>query len=120
MTIETLINKVNEEKPSSFGTTRLVAFINEIEREVAEQLHEPFDEPYTENDTDVELMAPAPYDRLYVSYVKAMIDYANEELESYSNNQAQHGQDFQDFVDWVVREKIAVNHVFTQRFRNVF
>ena len=67
MTIRTLIDKVNDEKPSSFGTTRLLAFINEIEADVAEQLQSESVPVYTEADMDTELIAPAPYDRLYVS-----------------------------------------------------
>ena len=121
MTIRTLIDKVNDEKPSSFGTARLLAFINEIEADVAEQLHSESVPVYTEADMDTELIAPAPYDRLYVSYVKSQIDYANEELESYANNQVQHVQDFHDFIDWVVRTDRAANDdQWISRFRNIF
>lgn len=120
MTIQTLLDKVQDEKPNSFGEERLVAFINEIEAEVAEQLH--VEVPiYTTDDMSEMLIAPSPYDRLYVSYVKAMIDYANEELSSYMNNQAQHVQDFRDFVDWVVRTKqVQDNRSMPARFRHVW
>lgn len=118
MTIKGLIDKVKEEKPNTFTDEKLLSFINEIETETSIQLAEEFT-PYESVD-DTVLMVPAPYDRLYVSYVKAMVDYANEEYESYANNQAQHVQDFKDFVDWVVRENVAVNHVRPVRFRNVW
>ena len=118
MTIKGLIDKVQEEKPNTFSDEKLLSYINEIEIETAEQLAEEFT-PYVSVDT-TELLAPAPYGRLYVSYVKAMVDYANEEYESYANNQAQHVQDFKDFVDWTVREKVAVNHVHPAHFRNVW
>ena len=123
MTINAILAKIKDEKPNSFGDDRLIAFINEIEAEVAEQLHvEPA--PVYENTTEgkqVQLLLEHPYDRLYVSYVKAQIDYANEELESYANNQAQHVQDFRDFVDWVVRTKqvVDIDHYWPARFRNV-
>lgn len=117
MTIQSLITKIREEKPNTFTDSMLLSYVNEIEVEVAEQLSEKY-EPHTEVDTTT-LLAPAPYDRLYVSYVKAMIDYANEEYASYQMNQMQHVQDFRDFTDWVVREGVAVNHVTRQRFRNI-
>ena len=123
MTINKLLNKIRDEKPNSFGNERLIAFINEIEVEVADQLRmTPDDVPVytTSTDGDTELLATAPYDRLYVSYVKAMIDYANEEYDSYANNQAQHVQDFRDFVDWVVRTGQALSAFTPVRFRNVF
>lgn len=118
MTIKGLIDKVKEEKPNTFSDAKLLSFINEIEIETSEQLAEDF-VPYEAVD-ETELMVPAPYDRLYVSYVKAMVDYANEEYASYQLNAEQHTQDFRDFVDWTVREKVAVNHVFPSRFRNIW
>lgn len=118
MTIKGLIDKVKEEKPNTFTDEKLLSYVNEIETEVAEQLCEEFT-PYTAINTTV-LMCPAPYDKLYDSYLKAMIDRANEEYESYSNNQAQHVQDFKDFVDWIVREGVATNSVMPARFRNIF
>ena len=118
MTIKGLIDKVKEEKPNTFTDTKLLSFVNEIETEVSEQLCEDFT-PYTAVDT-TELLAPEPYSRLYVSYVKAMVDYANEEYASYQLNQMQHTQDFTDFINWIVRENVAVNSVLPSRFRNVF
>lgn len=118
MTIQTLINKVQEEKPNTFGNTKLLSFINEIETEVAHELTEDF-VPY-ENVDDTELIAPDPYSRLYTSYLKAMIDYANEEYASYQLNAEQHAQDYSDFVDWIVREGVNVESVVPSRFRNIF
>lgn len=119
MTIKGLIDKVKEEKPNTFTDAKLLSFVNEIETEVAEQLSEESFEPYAAVDT-TELIVPAPYDRLYVSYVKAMVDYANEEYASYQLNAEQHTQDFKDFLDWSVREKVDVNHVFPSRFRGIW
>ena len=119
MTIQKLIDKVQEEKPNTFQTDKLIEFINEIEADVAEQIN--LDIPsYTEEDMNKDLMAPSPYDRLYVSYLKAMIDYANEEYASYQLNQAQHNQDFTDFVNWIVRTGQSDKSLIPSRFTNVF
>jgi len=123
MTIRDLLNKINKEKPNrpnSFSEADLIAFANELEAEVADQLGMSEAPQYMDNhtDLDIDLLVPAPYDRLYVSYVKAQIDYANEEYDSYANNQAQHVQDFQDFVDWVVRTGQS-KKPFPHRFRNI-
>ena len=117
MTVKGLIDKVKEEKPNSFTDAKLLSFVNEIEYETAEELNEEFT-PYDAVDT-TELLVPPHYDRLYVSYLKAMIDYSNEEYASYQLNQEQHIQDFRDFVDWVVREKQAEGHTVPQMIRNV-
>lgn len=120
MKISELINKVQEEKPNTFSDAKIISFITEIEAEVAEQLQEELPE-YTEADVNKILLAPTPYDRLYVSYVKAMVDYANEEYASYQLNAEQHTQDFRDFVDWVVRTKqVQENRLMPSRFRHVW
>ncbi len=119
MTIQKLIDKVQEEKPNTFQTDKLIEFINEIEADVAEQIN--LDIPsYTGEDMNEDLMAPSPYDRLYVSYLKAMIDYANEEYASYQLNQEQHNQDFTDFVNWIVRTGQSDKSLIPSRFANVF
>ena len=120
MTIQALINKVQIEKPNSFPDDKLLEFINEIEERVSEELREE-DEfiPYEEID-DTVLKVPAPYDVLYVSYLKAQIDYANEEYASYQLNAEQHNQDFADFANFVVRTGRSVAVEIPSRFTNVF
>ena len=121
MTLRELLNKISDEKPNSFSEAKLISFVNEVEAEVAEELHIENVPTYADNHTDLNknLLVHAPYDRLYISYVKAMIDYTNEEYESYANNQAQHVQDYRDFVDWVVRTGQAARNNAVRRFRNI-
>lgn len=119
MTIRALIDKVHTEKPNTFTDEHMLQFVNEIEADVVEELRMKDWEEYTLEDMDEELLADSPYDRLYVSYVKAQVDYANEEYPSYQLNAEQHVQDFRDFADWVVRTGQAL-HYIPQRFRNIF
>lgn len=119
MTLKELLDKVQEEKPNSFTQEKLVSFVNEVEYEVAEQLHEDFDTKYTTGDMNTTLMAIPPYDKLYVSYVKSQIDLANEEIPNYQNDAAQHVQDFRDFVDFVVREQKAADYTFPRKLSNI-
>lgn len=121
MTLRELINKIAKEKPHSFTEADIIAFVNQVEAEVAEQFNMSEAPQYMDNhtDLDIELLAPSPYSRLYVSYVKSQIDYANEEYASYQLNAEQHTQDFRDFIDWIVRERIAGSRVIPRRFKNV-
>jgi hypothetical protein len=118
MTTRSLIDKVQEEKPNTFSDAKLLSFINEIEYETAEQLAVDF-EPYTEASGEVDLLVPEPYSRLYVSYVKSQVDYANEEYASYQLNAEQHVQDFRDFVDWVIRTGQAMEHTAPRKVKNI-
>ena len=118
MTIRKLIDKVQKEKPNTFTDEHMLLFVNEIEADVAEELRREDFEEYTLDDMDEELMVGRPYDRLYVSYLKSQVDYANEEYPSYQLNAEQHMIDFKDFADWVVRTGQAFNWIPT-KFRNI-
>lgn len=122
MTIRELLEKIYEEKPNSFPESKLVSFINEVEPEVAEQMKVNPCPIYTDDpDTrDTMLLAPKPYDRLYVSYLKAQIDYVNEEYASYQLNADQHTQDFRDMVDYLARTGQASSYGDRKRFINTF
>lgn len=159
MTIKDLIQKVKEERPNSFSDAKVISFINEVEKDVAEQLRvsvAPYtgfyflpevqptadtwnngegwyafiDDQYVEQTgqtrnpqqtyyLQVELLAPAPYDRLYVSYVKSQIAFANEEMANYQNDVAQHTQDFRDYVDWVVSTNQVVENPFPTKLIHI-
>lgn len=116
-----LLAKVKAEKPSPFPDAKLVQFLNEVEQDVREQLNMfPSElEPYTTAE-DATLLAPDPYSRLYVSYLKAQIDYALEEYASYQLNQEQHSQDFRDYIDFIVRRDQAKRDFFPSHFVNTF
>ena len=119
MKLAQVIQQVNEEKPNSFKEEKLTGYINEVEAEVQEQLGIKDKITYEYGkDSNKELIVTAPYDKLYKSYLKANIDYANEEYASYENNQAQHIADFRDYADYVVRNGLAVSSS-PKRFKNI-
>ncbi len=107
MRLSEAIEQVKKEKPHSFSMDHCTVFINEAEASVQEYLGIPADEwkKYDwKEDGNAVLVAPEPYSALYVSWLKAKIDYANEEYESYATNQAQFEADFTEFKAWAVRE----------------
>lgn len=54
-------------------------------------------EPYTEADTDRELLVLEPYADIYVHYLEAQIDYANLEYDGYGSTSAMFEASFEDF-----------------------
>lgn len=119
MKLAEVIDNIRTEKPNSFDAEKLTQIINEVEGEVAEALGLQFG-PYTyAEDSGTELLARSPYDRLYKSYLKASIDFANEEYDSYQNNVAQYNSDIADFKAFVVREHASAKKI-PRGFRNVW
>jgi hypothetical protein len=100
MKLSVCIEDVKQEKPNSFSDEKLIGFINELEAMVQEYLCVKPEDMIVYDDKDVnkvELLVPAPFDVMYKSWLKAKIDYCNEEYYSYANNQAQFESDYEEW-----------------------
>ena len=105
MTLSELINKVNAEKPNAFSENHLTLFVTECEALVQEFLGKTDRVKYDWTaDQDKELIALPPFDVLYEHYLKAKMDYVNEEHQSYANNQAQFEVVWSEYKAYAVRE----------------
>lgn len=106
MTLADLIDIIKHEKPSTFSSEKLVEKVNEVESILQEFLEVPQLDRVRYvwlSSNDDKLIAPEPYSRLYVSYLKAAIDLVNEEYESYANNQSQFELDYENWTAFIVR-----------------
>ena len=98
MTINEVINYINEYHPNTVSVAVKLRWINEAEAMVQRDimLLEPR-EPYESDDMDKELLAPMPYDRLYTDYLDAMLFKLYHEYENYENARTSFGQALGEF-----------------------
>lgn len=107
MKVSEAIQQVKMEKPNGYSDTYCTVFLNEIEAIIQEFLGVPrkdWVEYRWEDSQQQDLIVPEPYSQIYISYLKAKIDYAQEEYESYGNNQAIYEDDMKNFKAWAIRE----------------
>lgn len=105
MTINDVITQVDADKPNEYSTEQKLAWINEAECAVCVELRDTKNEPITVNaEQTTELSVPDPYAKLYVAYVKAQIDAANEDYDSYNQNIAVYNSCYQRYADYLVRQ----------------
>lgn len=100
MKLSECIEDVKQEKPNSFSDEKLTGYINELEAMVQEYLGTETEDMIVYDwtaDGDKELIVPKPYDAMYKPWLKAKIDYSNEEYYSYANNQAQFESDYEEW-----------------------
>lgn len=119
MKLAEAIEQVRVEQPHSFSDDHCTLFVSEVEALVQEFLQIPLADRVKykwEEDGAKELIVSPPYDRLYISWLKAKICYNNGELEAYANNQDQFVTDFQDFKAWAIRTGKVTNRLI--RFKN--
>lgn len=106
MTLGELLELIKKEKPTGLSHEFVTRKVNEVEAIVQDYLEIPIGRRVSyvwPDDKERKLIVDAPYSRMYAAYLKASIDFANEELESYTNNMAQFESDYDEWVDFVIR-----------------
>lgn len=102
MTIIEAINRVDSLKPNNYSQHDKVAWLSNIEGIIKAELvdtHEggediTFNGYDSSTDINTELIAPAPFDELYVRWLESQIDYANGEYGKYNNSKAMYNTEY--------------------------
>ena len=110
MKVDKLIKLVQTLKPTAFGDDDeiLLMWVSECEGMVLSEVHlvsvadiEPFALGEDSSLPTAELTAPFPYDKLYMQYVLAQIDYANGEYTKYQNSMQMFNATYTEYVHYV-------------------
>ena len=94
MTIIEAINKVDSLKPNGYTQSDKVGWLSVLDGAIKRSVIDAHDDGesvtfngYTdETPLDTELIAHAPYDDMYISWLEAKIDYFNGEYAKYNNS----------------------------------
>ena len=104
MTVKEAIAFVDDIKPNAFTNLAKTRWLSEAEGMVQTEvlMIAPADiQTYTwTKDQDTELIVAPPHDKLYTSYLAAMIDYANGEYDRYQNAMQLFNAHFGEFMAW--------------------
>ena len=103
MTILEAINTVDGMKPNTVSLEQKRRWLAVLDRRITLDIHAYFDEcptfagydEHTPNST--ELLVPAPYDEMYLYWLRAQIDFINGEEERYNNEIAIFNTDLQQY-----------------------
>ena len=106
MNIKECIDIVDNIKPNQYTIKDKVMWLSFIEQIIINDVlktHEGYDgryddfSGYTEDKISVTLIAPSPYDRLYIEYLKMMIDKENGEVARYNNSAASYNTHMMEY-----------------------
>ena len=94
MTINEVIRAVDSLKPNSYSEPEKIQWLSELDGTIKAEIidtHEGNEaisfNGYDENTPlETELIAAAPYDRIYKSWLESRIDYANGDYARYNNS----------------------------------
>lgn len=93
MTLREAIDRADNEKPNQFTVDQKVEWLSQVDFNVFNDIltkHHPLPNEifagYTEDNLDDKLFADAPYDAMYVAYLKMKYDEMNEDTVRYNNS----------------------------------
>ena len=109
MTVQEAIDYIDEVKPSAFKSETKTRWLSECEAgsvmRTAGIKAKPLKYP---DDAGRELSAPPPYDKLYVEYLEAAIDYRNQDYAKYQNSHAVYNATENEYAKWWERNKYEI------------
>ena len=110
MTIIECINRADALKFNNYTQDEKIAWLSTLDGKIKTEVidtHEgekvEFSGYNSETPHDTMLLAPAPYDELYLRYIEAQVDYANGEMGKYNNAMAMFSAAYSEYARWYNR-----------------
>ncbi len=107
-TLKEIITLVDSLNPNAYPEEVKASWVNEVEAYIQGEIYNlaPTDitafVPYSEC-MDMELSLDAGYEKIYVTYLNAMIDFANKDFSSYNNTITLYNSYMEDYAKWYIR-----------------
>lgn len=116
MTIRQVIDRLDSRMANTFTNSDKVAWLSAADSMINASVFSTGGTEYSDADLDAYLLAPAPFDEMYLHYLEAMIHYQNGENDRYNAAITMFNKFFDDFAAWNIRsnapQKKACRFVF--------
>lgn len=117
MTIIEAINQIDAIKPNSFEQIEKVKWLSILDGRIKEEIidtHEGADavvfNGYSEDTSlETELLVPAPYDEVYLRWLEARIDHANNEYGKYNNSSVMFNNAYSEYWRYYNRNHLPIS-----------
>lgn len=117
MTIIEAINQIDAIKPNTFEQLEKVKWLSVLDGMVKREIidtHEGADsvvfEGYSEETPlETELLIPAPYDEVYLRWLEARIDHANNEYGKYNNSSVMFNNAYMEYWRYYNRNHLPLS-----------
>ena len=117
MTIIEAINRVDSIKPNTYSQEEKVQWLSTLDGTIKKEVidtHEgselvSFNGYTVDTPLNTELLVPAPYDQIYISYLEMQIDYANAEYGKYNNSMTMYNTAYAAYERYYNRENKPIS-----------
>jgi hypothetical protein len=108
MTIIEAINQIDDLKANTYSQKNKIEWLSRVDgmiKRIIIDTHEggediKFDGYNEDTDLETELLAPHPYDELYIRWLEAQIDYTNAEYDKYNNTITAFNTSFNNYQNY--------------------
>ena len=117
MTIIEAINQIDAIKPNSFEQIEKIKWLSVLDGRVKKEIidtHEGAEgvvfNGYSEDTPlDTKLLIPAPYDEVYLLWLEARIDHANNEYGKYNNSSIMFNNSYMEYWRYYNRNNLPLS-----------
>lgn len=106
MTIRQVIDRLDSRMANTFTNADKVAWLSTADSMINASVFNSSGTEYSDADLDNYLLAPAPFDEMYLHYLEAMIHYQNGENDRYNSAITLYNKFFSDFSAWHIRNNM--------------
>jgi hypothetical protein len=118
MTIMEILNHLDAVKPNGYSQDEKIKWLNQVEWTIKKEIvdtHEgadkiAFNGYNSTTSLAKKVIADAPYDKLYIHWLEAQIDYATGEYQKYQNSMTMFNEVYENYAKWYNREHMPVSH----------
>lgn len=103
MTIRQAIDRLDSRMANTFTNADKVAWLSTADSRIGINIFNTSGIEYSESELDIFLLAPTPFDEMYLYYLEAMIHYHNGENDRYNAAIILYNNAFDEFAAFNMR-----------------
>ena len=121
MTVNQAIMRADKLKPNMYSVQDKVEWLNQLDallyqdvilqHEHDPELPETFAQYDPDESLDAQLIAPHPYDMIYIYWLQSQIDLNNAEFAKYNTSSALYNQAYSEFAGYYNRTHRPLSHI---------
>lgn len=117
MTVNDVIGRIDDLKPNGFSPEVKIDWLSKLDLMIQNEIIDTHDgageTKFTgydyDNDTDTVLLAPPPFDTMYIRWLEAQIDLANSEYNGYNASITMFNTEWQSYASYYNRKHLPLS-----------
>ena len=123
MTVNEIIAQVDRLRPNNIDRLQKIKYLSSVDKYIYQNIIQPraggegiVCPEYGEHDGGAVLLAPSPYDELYLYFLEAKIYYETREIKKYANSMAMYNQTMSEYMAWYFRDHAQRENVIPRYY----